>query len=124
LASPHEKAGESSPPSKGVDSHSSPAGHLFHFVLLCPLSADFLRLVLEVRMGIEDNGPENAYQGPAEPGSEEEIYPDVSEDTDSGEDAGASEDAQTAARNKGLDEMEIPDNPPVDEAEEPSPGNS
>jgi hypothetical protein len=106
------------------DHHSSPAGHLFHLVQLCPLSADFLRLVLEVRMGIEDNGPENAYQGPAEPGSEDEIYPDVSEDTDSGEDAGASEDAQTAARNKGLDEMEIPDNPPVDEAEEPSPGNS
>jgi hypothetical protein len=88
---------------------------------LSVLSADFLRLVLEVRMGIEDNGPENAYQ---EPGSEEEIYPDVSEDTDSSEDAGASENAETAARNKGLDEMEIPDNPPVDEAEEPSPGNS
>lgn len=81
-------------------------------------------------MGIEDNGPGNAYQGPAEPGSQEEVYPDASEDsgTDSGTDSGASsgsgagseegEDAATVARNKGLDEMPIPDNPPVDEAEE------
>ncbi|MBD8706027.1 MULTISPECIES: hypothetical protein [unclassified Pseudomonas] len=72
-------------------------------------------------MGIEDNGPDNAYQGPAEPGSEEEIYPDTHADNES---ARQGEDAATAARNKGLDEMEIPDNPPVDEDEEPSPGNS
>jgi hypothetical protein len=71
-------------------------------------------------MGIEDNGPENAYPGPAEPGSEEEIYPDAGADDDSA----GNIDAETAARNKGLDEMEIPDNPPVDEDEEPSPGNS
>lgn len=71
-------------------------------------------------MGIEDNGPGNAYQGPAEPGSQEEVYPDASEDsgTDSGAGSEEGEDAATAARNKGLDEMPIPDNPPVDEAEE------
>lgn len=75
-------------------------------------------------MGIEDNGPGNAYQGPAEPGSQEEAYPDASEDTgtDPGTDSAAGaeegEDAATAARNKGLDEMPIPAHPPVDEAEE------
>lgn len=73
-------------------------------------------------MGIEDNGPENAYPGPAEPGSEEKVYPDASADSAEGIDN--EEDAAIAARNKGLDEMEIPDNPPVDEDEEPSPGNS
>jgi hypothetical protein len=87
---------------------------------LCPVSADFLRLVLEVIMGIEDNGPDNAYQGPAEPGSEEEIYPDTHADTES---ARQGEDAATEARNKGLDDMEIPDNPPVDEDEASSSGN-
>lgn len=73
-------------------------------------------------MGIEDNGPENAYPGPAEPGSEKEVYPDASADSAEGIDN--EEDAAIAARNKGLDEMEIPDNPPVDEDEEPSPGNN
>ena len=73
-------------------------------------------------MGIEDNGPENAYPGPAEPGSEEEVDPDASADSAEGIDN--EEDAAIAARNKGLDEVEIPDNPPVDEDDEPSPGNS
>ncbi|WP_456291508.1 hypothetical protein [Pseudomonas sp. AK106] len=71
-------------------------------------------------MGIEDNGPDNAYQGPAEPGSEEEIYPDTHADTES---ARQGEDAASEARNKGLDDMEIPDNPPVDEDEASSSGN-
>lgn len=73
-------------------------------------------------MGIEDNGPENAYPGPAEPGSEEEVYPDASADSAEGIDN--EEDAAIAARNKGLDEVELPDNPAVDEDEEPFPGNS
>ncbi|MCF7541665.1 hypothetical protein [Pseudomonas petrae] len=73
-------------------------------------------------MGIEDNGPESAYPGPAEPGSEKEVYPDASSDSAEGSDEDT--DAASAARNKGLDEMEIADNPPVDEDEEPSPGNS
>jgi hypothetical protein len=61
-------------------------------------------------MMIDDNGPENAYQGPAEPGSEEDVYDDIGEDGD--KDGNRS------------DDIDIPENPPVDEAEEPSPGSS
>ena len=62
-------------------------------------------------MSIEDNGPESAYPGPAEPGSEEEVYPDT--DADDDEDEPDRE-----------DDPDMPVNPPVDEAEEPSPGSS
>lgn len=70
-------------------------------------------------MGIEDNGPESAYPGPAEPGSEEETYPDADADNDveQSEEGGTAENSQS-------DKLETPDNPPVDEAEEPSPGSS
>jgi hypothetical protein len=60
-------------------------------------------------MMIDDNGPENAYQGPAEPGSEEDVYDDIGEDGD----RDGNQD----------DDLQKPEQPPVDEAEEPSPGN-
>lgn len=63
-------------------------------------------------MGIEDNGPESAYPGPAEPGSEEETYPDI-EGEESADQVG-----------NQSDDVDTPDSLPVDEAEEPSPGNS
>ncbi|MBA1229018.1 hypothetical protein G7013_05050 [Pseudomonas viridiflava] len=66
-------------------------------------------------MGIEDNGPESAYPGPAEPGSEENTYPD--------RESGDSEDQDTA-RNDLSDDPDMPVNPPVDETEAPSLGSS
>jgi len=61
-------------------------------------------------MGIEDNGPENAYPGPAEPGSDEDVYDAV----DDGDDENGNQ----------SDDIDIPENPPIDEAEALSPGNS
>jgi hypothetical protein len=61
-------------------------------------------------MGIEDNGPENAYPGPAEPGSDEDVY----EAVDDGDDENGNQ----------SDDIDIPENPPIDEAEELSPANS
>lgn len=63
-------------------------------------------------MAIEDNGPGSAYPGPAEPGSEEEVYPDNDGDGNS---------AQIGNRD---DDIDMPETLPVDEAEEPSPGSS
>lgn len=59
-------------------------------------------------MTIENNGPDSPYPGPAEPGSEEGAYQDREDDTD---------------RNDQSDDPDMPVNPPVDDAEEPSPGS-
>ncbi|WP_249584372.1 hypothetical protein [Pseudomonas viridiflava] len=64
-------------------------------------------------MSIDDNGPENAYPGPAEPGSEEEVYPDKESDQSGDEDT---------ARNDLSDDPDMPVNPPVDDTEVPSLG--
>ena len=60
-------------------------------------------------MTIENNGPESAYQGPAEPGSNNERRPGKEDE---------------AERNDLSDDPDLPVNPPVDEAEEPSPGSA
>ncbi|MDY7560197.1 hypothetical protein QN366_01505 [Pseudomonas sp. CCC3.2] len=59
-------------------------------------------------MVIDDNGPESAYPGPAEPGSGEDVYP---------------EDEQDQEGNQS-DVPDISESLPVDEAEEPSAVNS
>lgn len=59
-------------------------------------------------MTIEDNGPESAYPGPAEP-DDDKLQPEGDGDTD---------------RNDLSDDPDLPVNPPVDEAEEPSPGSA
>lgn len=66
-------------------------------------------------MAIEDNGPESAYPGPAEPGSDEQGYPDaeIEQDDDENEPGG-----------DRSDDPDLPVSPPVDETEEPSPGSS
>jgi hypothetical protein len=61
---------------------------------------------MEKIMAIEDNGPQSAYPGPAEPDSDEEVYPDAENDNHG---------------NKNTDPSVIPD---VDEDEESAPGNS
>jgi hypothetical protein len=65
----------------------------------------------------EDNGPESAYPGPAEPGSKDELYPDAQGDADQN-------DGPDSVEGDEDDDLVVPDNPPVDEDEEPSPGNS
>ena len=65
-------------------------------------------------MSIDDNGPENAYPGPAKPGSEEEVYPDKESDQADDEDT---------SRNDLRDDPDMPVNPPVDETEVPSLGS-
>ena len=57
----------------------------------------------------ENNTSESPYPGPAEPGSEEDVYPDT-------EGAHNPEQAE--------DDIEPPEDGAVDDAEEPSPGNS
>ncbi|RRV10731.1 hypothetical protein EGJ27_03730 [Pseudomonas sp. v388] len=63
----------------------------------------------------EDNGPDSAYPGPAEPGSQDETYPDLETDADN--------DDQDELTDDFVD-SDLPDNSPVDESEEPSPGSS
>lgn len=64
-------------------------------------------------MSIDDNGPENAYPGPAEPG-DEEVYPDTESDRPDDEDS---------SRDDLSDDPEMPVNPPADETEVPSLGS-
>ncbi|WP_122420230.1 hypothetical protein [Pseudomonas viridiflava] len=89
-----------------------------HFQLpaiFSPVSADTLRHRFEeLMMSIEDNGPENAYPGPAEPGSEDEVYPDKESEQADDEDT---------SRNDMSDDPDMPVNPPVDETEVPSLGS-
>lgn len=56
----------------------------------------------------ENNTPESPYPGPAEPGSDEDVYPDT-------------EGAQN--QEQAEDDIEPAQDGPVDDAEEPSPGN-
>ncbi|WP_181129772.1 hypothetical protein [Pseudomonas capeferrum] len=63
----------------------------------------------------DNNGPKNPYPGPAKPGSDQEVYPDISDEHGSG----GGRDQKGA-----VDDSDMPKNPPVDEAEEPSPGSS
>lgn len=63
-------------------------------------------------MGIADNGPDSPYPGPAEPGSKEDIYPDIESDE-------ASDDIGNHS-----DDIDMPESLPVDEAEKPSAANS
>ncbi|KNC16751.1 hypothetical protein [Pseudomonas sp. RIT-PI-a] len=66
---------------------------------------------------VEDNNPpQNPYPGPAEPGSGEEGYPDIQDEHDDEQDG--------SPGNKAVGEPDTEANPPVDEDEEPSPGNS
>jgi hypothetical protein len=66
---------------------------------------------------VEDNNhPQNPYPGPAEPGSGEEGYPDIHDEHDDEQDG--------SPGNKAVEEPDTEANPPVDEDEEPSPGNS
>lgn len=64
-------------------------------------------------MSIDDNGPENAYPGPTEPG-DEEVYPDTESDRPDDEDS---------SRDDLSDDPDMPVNPPVDETEVPSQGS-
>ncbi|MEE4573920.1 hypothetical protein V2L07_14185 [Pseudomonas alliivorans] len=64
-------------------------------------------------MSIDDNGPENAYPGPVEPG-DEEVYPDTESDRPDDEDS---------SRDDLSDDPDMPVNPPVDETEVPSLGS-
>ncbi len=57
-------------------------------------------------MTVVDNGPENGYQGPAEPGSDEDVYPDADSDNHGNKDTDPSADLE------------------ADEDEESAPGNS
>lgn len=68
-------------------------------------------------MVIENNGPESPYPGPAEPDSDQDVYPDseAEQNLEPGEDLDRGDQA---------DDPDLPVNPPVDEAEEPSPGSS
>jgi hypothetical protein len=68
-------------------------------------------------MAIDNNGPESPYPGPAEPGSGKDVYPDS--DAERNDD-----DAGDLSRGDLTDDPDMPVNPPVDEAEEPSPGSS
>ena len=64
-------------------------------------------------MSIDNNGPESPYPGPAEPGDKDKnVY----------QDSGAERDEDDAGIRP--DDADMPVNPPVDEAEEPSPGSS
>jgi len=64
----------------------------------------------------KDNGPASAYPGPIDPHApQEEGYPDIDGQ------AGSADDTD---RNDIADDPDLPLNPPVDEAEEPSPGSS
>jgi hypothetical protein len=57
----------------------------------------------------QNNTPESPYPGPAEPGSEEDVYPDTEGDP---------------GRRQGDVGIETPDDEPVGDAEDPVPGNS
>lgn len=72
-------------------------------------------------MAIDNNGPESPYPGPAEPGDKDkEVYQDSgAEGDENGEN-----DAGDLSRGDLTDDPDMPVNPPVDEAEEPSPGSS
>ena len=63
----------------------------------------------------ENNHPQSPYPGPAEPNSEEEVYPDIHDEHD--------DDKDGSPGNKAVEGQESDANPPVDEDEEPSPGN-
>jgi len=68
-------------------------------------------------MTIENNGPESPYPGPAEPGSDKQVYPDRNTDTEG-------DISDDTSRNDVADDPDMPVTPPVDEAEEPSPGSA
>lgn len=68
-------------------------------------------------MAIDNNGPESPYPGPAEPGEGKGVYQDSGDESE-GDDAG------DLSRGDLTDDPDMPVNPPVDEAEEPSPGSS
>lgn len=69
-------------------------------------------------MSIDNNGPESPYPGPAEPGDKaNDVYQDSGAERDE-------DDAGDLSRGDLTDDPDMPVNPPVDEAEEPSPGSS
>jgi hypothetical protein len=56
-------------------------------------------------MAVEDNGPQNAYPGPAEPGSDEDVYPDADSD-----DHGNKDTAPSVSHDEDEDEESAPGN--------------
>lgn len=57
----------------------------------------------------QSNTPESPYPGPAEPGGDEDVYPDGEGDQSQGQ---------------GNSAIETPEDEPMDDAEDPAPGNS
>jgi hypothetical protein len=57
----------------------------------------------------QNNTPESPYPGPAEPGSDEDVYPGGEGDQ---------------SQEQGNFAVETPEDEPADDAEDPTPGNS